>query len=565
MEPISLTHNNNNQNTIEDINATNPHSNVIKIDIPASQINLRKTILQKKLMNREELNSIKANTNITNARTIKETLPNKHYNDTSTTLNRSIQGAYYYNQQLNKTRRQNRKIFMKRKVKKIYEREPIDKRKCFFNIPFLPTQQMFMNNSINNINNNVSNNTNNTHNNNTSNNQMRRPTNPTTTNNHTVNTNIINNTNNQINNTNTNSNQVNTNQNALNTIKPNPNTQKTQNMQNINTTTNNTNVNNNSTTNPTYNLNKDPMIFKIQQERIEKEIADLNIEKYSSVFAIKEMEELRAMVKKSKDDSNIIKQIPTFISALLEKWDKANIQYVNQGVIQNTFTNSSNVQFNTNNTTVQFKTSNNAVNPNNNANSNNNTSLYSFSTYPIFQITNKYNQVINNHKFPNNLKSISNPRFTTTNSSISNFYINNHNNIQTPSLITNNTVNSNEYFDTAKVTNDITINSNENIDTAKVTNDITVETINHENTNRDITTEIVNYENIAIKDTDMIETQTNLDNNIEMTIDVENNNVKQNTNKNNNIEIHTTESNIVIENNTINSPTRETIIKSCEY
>lgn len=36
------------------------------------------------------------------------------------------------------------KHFLKKKVKAAFEREPIDKNKSFFNIPFLPTLNMFV-------------------------------------------------------------------------------------------------------------------------------------------------------------------------------------------------------------------------------------------------------------------------------------------------------------------------------------------------------------------------------------------------------------------------------------
>jgi hypothetical protein len=48
-----------------------------------------------------------------------------------------------YNDMLIETRTTISKHFLKRKVKAAFEREPLEKNKTFFNIPFLPTANMF--------------------------------------------------------------------------------------------------------------------------------------------------------------------------------------------------------------------------------------------------------------------------------------------------------------------------------------------------------------------------------------------------------------------------------------
>jgi len=55
----------------------------------------------------------------------------------------SLNTARNYNQLLCNDRAQFQSHFLKRKIKAAYEREPLEKNKGFFNVPFIPNIQMF--------------------------------------------------------------------------------------------------------------------------------------------------------------------------------------------------------------------------------------------------------------------------------------------------------------------------------------------------------------------------------------------------------------------------------------
>ena len=61
----------------------------------------------------------------------------------------SILGATMYNEYLKNERTLVSKHFLKRKLKSAFEREPLDKCKGFFNVPFIPTMNMFNTSSSN--------------------------------------------------------------------------------------------------------------------------------------------------------------------------------------------------------------------------------------------------------------------------------------------------------------------------------------------------------------------------------------------------------------------------------
>ena len=63
--------------------------------------------------------------------------------DPETKYLKSIISAKNYNEILSETRSTISKHFLKRKVKAAFEREPLEKNKSFFNIPFLPNANMF--------------------------------------------------------------------------------------------------------------------------------------------------------------------------------------------------------------------------------------------------------------------------------------------------------------------------------------------------------------------------------------------------------------------------------------
>lgn len=63
--------------------------------------------------------------------------------DPETKYLKSIISAKNYNDYLTETRTTISKHFLKRKVKAAFEREPLEKNKSFFNIPFLPNANMF--------------------------------------------------------------------------------------------------------------------------------------------------------------------------------------------------------------------------------------------------------------------------------------------------------------------------------------------------------------------------------------------------------------------------------------
>ena len=63
--------------------------------------------------------------------------------DPETKLLKSIISAKNYNEMLSETRATISKHFLKRKVKAAFEREPLEKNKSFFNIPFYPNANMF--------------------------------------------------------------------------------------------------------------------------------------------------------------------------------------------------------------------------------------------------------------------------------------------------------------------------------------------------------------------------------------------------------------------------------------
>lgn len=63
--------------------------------------------------------------------------------DPETKYLKSIISAKNYNEMLSETRNTISKHFLKRKVKAAFEREPLEKNKSFFNIPFLPNANMF--------------------------------------------------------------------------------------------------------------------------------------------------------------------------------------------------------------------------------------------------------------------------------------------------------------------------------------------------------------------------------------------------------------------------------------
>ena len=55
--------------------------------------------------------------------------------------------ASIYNEYLKNERAQISKHFLKRKLKSAFEREPLDKCKGFFNVPFIPSSNMFSTNT----------------------------------------------------------------------------------------------------------------------------------------------------------------------------------------------------------------------------------------------------------------------------------------------------------------------------------------------------------------------------------------------------------------------------------
>ena len=55
----------------------------------------------------------------------------------------SILAATMYNEYLKNERSQISKHFLKKKLKSAFEREPLDKCKGFFNVPFIPSMNMF--------------------------------------------------------------------------------------------------------------------------------------------------------------------------------------------------------------------------------------------------------------------------------------------------------------------------------------------------------------------------------------------------------------------------------------
>jgi hypothetical protein len=55
----------------------------------------------------------------------------------------SLIAATIYNEYLKNERAQISKHFLKRKLKSAFEREPLDKCKGFFNVPFIPSVNMF--------------------------------------------------------------------------------------------------------------------------------------------------------------------------------------------------------------------------------------------------------------------------------------------------------------------------------------------------------------------------------------------------------------------------------------
>lgn len=63
--------------------------------------------------------------------------------DPETKYIKSMLSARNYNDMLMEIRSANSKHFLKRKIKFAYEREPLDKSKSFFNIPFYPSANMF--------------------------------------------------------------------------------------------------------------------------------------------------------------------------------------------------------------------------------------------------------------------------------------------------------------------------------------------------------------------------------------------------------------------------------------
>ena len=63
--------------------------------------------------------------------------------NSETKYRNSILNANIYNEYLKNERSQISKHFLKRKLKSAFEREPLDKCKGFFNVPFIPTLNMF--------------------------------------------------------------------------------------------------------------------------------------------------------------------------------------------------------------------------------------------------------------------------------------------------------------------------------------------------------------------------------------------------------------------------------------
>ena len=67
----------------------------------------------------------------------------KEIYDAETKIKKSIISAIRFNDSLNENRKETSKVFLKRKIKSAFEREPIDKTKGFFNVPFVPMPGMF--------------------------------------------------------------------------------------------------------------------------------------------------------------------------------------------------------------------------------------------------------------------------------------------------------------------------------------------------------------------------------------------------------------------------------------
>lgn len=65
--------------------------------------------------------------------------------DLESKIHKSKISAVAYNYEFNNQRAENLKLFLKKKIKRAYEREPIPKERAFFNIPFLPNAHMFTN------------------------------------------------------------------------------------------------------------------------------------------------------------------------------------------------------------------------------------------------------------------------------------------------------------------------------------------------------------------------------------------------------------------------------------